>query len=181
MRTRSMRLLAFATLLSTGLASDVIAAPFLAATGVYTEDFGFTGTTPDTYANTTSAFSATIDGNFVVLPNATDELIVQDLTAVSLVLTQDFTDDPVAPGETVTVEFTIDHDQLEAYLAVCAEAHETDMPETLLAKCPREWLTQAFVLLSLKVRALRDELRMATEPDTEPAPDSVPPDDDVLS
>ena len=61
-------------------------------------------TVSDTYGNTTSNLTATIGGTPTTLPPATDELTVNsDL----LSLTKSFTDDPVAPGGTVTLEFTL--------------------------------------------------------------------------
>jgi uncharacterized repeat protein (TIGR01451 family) len=58
----------------------------------------------DTYGNTTSSFSATVGGSTVLFENASDTLTVSsDL----LMLTKSFTDDPVAPGDTVTLEFTL--------------------------------------------------------------------------
>jgi hypothetical protein len=57
-----------------------------------------------TYTNRTSDFRATIDGNTVLLDDASDELTIDsDL----LVLTKEFVDDPVAPGGTVTMELTV--------------------------------------------------------------------------
>ena len=50
MRTRAVHLLALATWLSLALAPEVMAGPYLAATGVYSEDFGFFGNTPDNYS-----------------------------------------------------------------------------------------------------------------------------------
>ena len=61
-------------------------------------------TVSDTYGNTTSNLSATIGGTATVLPPATDALTV-DSNLLSL--TKFFTDDPVAPGGTVTLEFTL--------------------------------------------------------------------------
>ena len=62
------------------------------------------GAASDTYGNTTTNLIATLNGSPVVIDPATDGLIVSsDL----LLLTNSFTDDPVAPGGTVTLEFTL--------------------------------------------------------------------------
>ncbi len=58
----------------------------------------------DSYPNTTEAFRATFGGGTVFFENASDELIVDsDL----IDLEKSFTDDPVAPGDTATLQFTI--------------------------------------------------------------------------
>ncbi|MFP8878740.1 MAG: hypothetical protein VCE43_04380 [Myxococcota bacterium] len=49
MPKRSLRVLALASWLCLGLAPNVIATPFMFATGGYAEDFGLSGTTPDMY------------------------------------------------------------------------------------------------------------------------------------
>jgi hypothetical protein len=56
------------------------------------------------YANLTSGFSATMGGSTVAFPNAADQL---EVSAEQLDLTKEFTDDPVAPGGTATLEFTL--------------------------------------------------------------------------
>jgi hypothetical protein len=58
----------------------------------------------NTYSNTTSNLVATIDGNPVTLDPATDVLMV---SSEALLLTKTFTDDPVAPGGTVNLEFSL--------------------------------------------------------------------------
>ncbi len=59
---------------------------------------------PNTYANVTSLFSGTLDGAVVSFDNAQDELtIASDLLSLS----KEFTDDPVAPGGTVNLRFTL--------------------------------------------------------------------------
>ena len=75
------------------------------------------GAASDTYTNTTEMNFALLGGSPVALDPATDDLIVSsDL----LSLTKSFTDDPVAPGGTITdIEFT---DDLEAALAGLAPA-----------------------------------------------------------
>ncbi|MBN1814561.1 MAG: hypothetical protein JXA14_22165 [Anaerolineae bacterium] len=85
-----------------------------------------TGATSDTYGNTTSNFLATIDGSTVPLNNASDELVVSDDW---LFLTKSFTDDPVAPGDTVTLEFTIEN--LHATQSVTAVTFTDDLTATL--------------------------------------------------
>ena len=59
---------------------------------------------PDTYGNITSAFSADIGGTTVFFDNAADQLVVDDNL---LALDKEFTDDPVAPGDNATLEFTL--------------------------------------------------------------------------
>ena len=89
------------------------------------------GAASDTYANTTELNFALLGVTPVFFDPATDDLIVaSDL----LSLTKSFTDDPVAPGGTVTLEFTIANldtgtitdieftDDLEAALAGLAPA-----------------------------------------------------------
>ena len=90
------------------------------------------GTASGSYINRTSGLSATLGGSPVVADPATDLLIVSDDL---LSLTKSFTDDPVAPGGTVTLEFMIANldpsdtvtdiaftDDLEAALAGLAPA-----------------------------------------------------------
>ena len=62
------------------------------------------GAADGTYKSITNLFSATFDGTPTVFDNARD-----DLTVLSdfLLLSKEFTDDPVAPGDTVTLEFTL--------------------------------------------------------------------------
>ena len=56
------------------------------------------------YVNRTTDFSATIDGGTVLFDNATDDLTI---SSDFLALTKEFVDDPVAPGGTVTLQFTV--------------------------------------------------------------------------
>ena len=58
----------------------------------------------DSYINGTSGLSALMNGSPVVFPGATDLLVV---SADRLSVTKSFTDDPVLPGGTGTLEFTI--------------------------------------------------------------------------
>ncbi len=58
----------------------------------------------NTYSNATSAFSATMGGSTVVFPNAFDQLVV---SSERLAISKSFTDDPVFPGGTATLEFTV--------------------------------------------------------------------------
>jgi hypothetical protein len=60
--------------------------------------------TDGTYTNVTSQLSASIDGSPVVLSAASDTLTV---SSSPLLFSKSFTDDPVAPGDTVTLEFTV--------------------------------------------------------------------------
>lgn len=62
------------------------------------------GTEDGTYINVTSSFSATIDGQTVLLENAFDRLeVVSDF----LTLDKEFVGDPVIPGDTVILRFTV--------------------------------------------------------------------------
>ncbi|MEZ4954498.1 MAG: hypothetical protein R2825_13095 [Saprospiraceae bacterium] len=57
-----------------------------------------------TFGNTTNNLQATINGSNISLPPATDDLVIN---SVLLGLSKEFTDDPVFPGDPVTLEFTI--------------------------------------------------------------------------
>ncbi|MBT8116097.1 MAG: thrombospondin type 3 repeat-containing protein, partial [Arenicella sp.] len=61
-----------------------------------------TGVADDTYINTTSSLSTGLGS----LPPAIDELMVN---STLIGLTKEFTDDPVAPGDTTTLEFTLEN------------------------------------------------------------------------
>lgn len=65
------------------------------------------GTPAGTYTNTTSIVTATVDGSTQTGQPASDTL---GIVAAPL-LTKQFTDDPVLPGGTVTLEFTLEHDE----------------------------------------------------------------------
>ncbi|MEE8522548.1 MAG: hypothetical protein V3T72_01350 [Thermoanaerobaculia bacterium] len=56
------------------------------------------------YLNVTSSLTATVDGSLVIIDPATDLLTVDSNL---LQLSKAFTDDPVAPGDSVTLEFTL--------------------------------------------------------------------------
>jgi hypothetical protein len=58
---------------------------------------------PGTFTNTTEAITAEIDGQGIVGNMATDDLVIN----YAPILTKEFTDDPVAVGGDVTLEFTI--------------------------------------------------------------------------
>lgn len=62
------------------------------------------GAASGTYNNVTDFFYANIDGSLVFLENAADELTVQ---SDWLLFAKSFTDDPVPPGDPVTLEFVI--------------------------------------------------------------------------
>ncbi len=69
------------------------------------------GAADGTYNNVTSSVIATLGGSPIVGDPATDTLIVNsDLLA----FTKEFTDDPVAPGGTVTLEFSLTNQATEA-------------------------------------------------------------------
>lgn len=61
------------------------------------------GTPSSVYTNLTSQVSATLDGSTETVPPAFADLAVIDPLAIS----KSFVDDPVAPGETVTLELTL--------------------------------------------------------------------------
>lgn len=62
------------------------------------------GTASDTYVNRTDLLSATVDGDLVSFDNASDDLVVSsDL----LLLDKEFIDDPVSPGDLVTLRFSL--------------------------------------------------------------------------
>ncbi|MEM7051040.1 MAG: IPTL-CTERM sorting domain-containing protein [Acidobacteriota bacterium] len=65
------------------------------------------GTPVGTYLNTTSAITADVGGTFRTGNVATDDLAVVGAPR----LQKSFTDDPVDPGDTVTLEFTLTHDE----------------------------------------------------------------------
>ncbi len=61
------------------------------------------GTEAGQYGNATSALSAQVDGNPVTVPPAIDTLDVVEPLSIG----KDFVDDPVGPGDTVTLELTL--------------------------------------------------------------------------
>lgn len=73
------------------------------------------GATDGDYPNTTSALTATVNGGSVSSPAARDFLTVS--TEV-LLLRKSFTNDPVLPGGTVTLEFTLDNLANQAITAI---------------------------------------------------------------
>ncbi|MCH7665702.1 MAG: hypothetical protein IH936_07225, partial [Acidobacteria bacterium] len=85
------------------------------------------GSTPDgSYPNATSMISAIIDATALLLPPATDTLIVN---STLLEITKEFTDDPVPPGGTVTLEFTLTN--LSATETVTDIAFDDDLDAAL--------------------------------------------------
>ena len=64
-------------------------------------------TAQGTYTNTTSFLSGEVDGNQFSAPPAVDDLMVLGVPK----LNKSFINDPVNPGETVDLEFTITHDE----------------------------------------------------------------------
>lgn len=62
------------------------------------------GTVPGTYTNTTGTLSATVGGQAASNAAATDDLNVGGVS-----LTKEFIDDPVIPGDLVTMRYTIDN------------------------------------------------------------------------
>jgi hypothetical protein len=82
----------------------------LPAGGSCTFSFGLSipsSALPGPALNSTSEISATVDGTTQTAKPATDTLTVVGAPR----LRKEFTDDPVAPGGTVTLEFTISHDE----------------------------------------------------------------------
>ncbi|NND74958.1 MAG: DUF11 domain-containing protein [Ilumatobacter sp.] len=65
---------------------------------------------PGVHANRTTGFGASIDGApFAPLPDATDDLVVDER---SIMIVKEFIDDPVGPGGTATLRFTLTNDTL---------------------------------------------------------------------
>ncbi|MCA1780298.1 MAG: hypothetical protein LC637_13235, partial [Xanthomonadaceae bacterium] len=64
------------------------------------------GAIPNDYPNATSSLTATLAGSTISLPPAAAVLVVDDLR---LQLAKSFTDDPAGPGDTVTLEVTLDN------------------------------------------------------------------------
>ena len=84
------------------------------------------GTESNTYNNVTSQLTATIDGTQLTFGPAADELTVaSDLLSLS----KEFVDDPVTPGGTVTLEFTLTN--LDASRAVTDIAFTDDLDAAL--------------------------------------------------
>lgn len=81
---------------------------------------------PNSYQSATSDLTATVAGSTISLPPATDVLMVDDLR---LQLTKAFTDDPVGPGDTVTLQFTLDN--LDAAAAVSDISFTDDLAAVL--------------------------------------------------
>ncbi|MCP3962481.1 MAG: DUF11 domain-containing protein [bacterium] len=85
------------------------------------------GAASDTYGSTTNVFLATIDGvPNVVFDNATDDLTVAN---DFLAMTKEFVDDPVGPGDSVTLRFTITN--LEPKLTVTNISFSDDLEAAL--------------------------------------------------
>jgi len=83
---------------------------------------------PGVYPNRTTGFQATIDGvPNVTFENATDGLEVSSTDLLGL--TKEFVDDPVGPGETVTLRFTVTN--LDASSPVTAIAFTDDLDAAL--------------------------------------------------
>ncbi len=64
------------------------------------------GSTNDTYFNTTSNLTANIDGNGITLDPATDGLVVNSNL---IALTKHYVESPVLPGDTATLQFTLEN------------------------------------------------------------------------
>jgi len=84
------------------------------------------GTASGSYGNVTTGFSATLGGTSAALANAMDTLVVDDQL---LFLTKEFTDDPVSPGDPVTLEFTVTN--LDAALAITGVTFTDDLDAAL--------------------------------------------------
>lgn len=55
------------------------------------------------------------------------------------------------------IQSSITLEQVESVSKMCAENAASDVPEAVLAIFDREWMTQAFVLLSMKLKRLQHE------------------------
>ncbi|GAB4125804.1 MAG: hypothetical protein Tsb0027_24990 [Wenzhouxiangellaceae bacterium] len=84
------------------------------------------GAVVNDYLSVTSNLTATVAGNSLALPPATDVLMVDDLR---LQLRKAFTDDPAGPGDTVTLQFTLDN--LDADSAVSGISFTDDLDAAL--------------------------------------------------
>jgi len=84
------------------------------------------GAVSGTYPNTTTLFSATINSATVMFPNAADNLVV---SSDRLAFAKTFTDDPVPPGATATLEFTLTN--LDASQASTSISFTDDLEATL--------------------------------------------------
>jgi len=84
------------------------------------------GAEADTYVNVTTAVIASIGGSPVVLDPARDELRVDDQF---LALTKEFTNDPVSPGDTVNLRFTLTN--LETSRPISSIAFTDDLDAAL--------------------------------------------------
>ena len=78
------------------------------------------------YGNTTSQMSATVEGGTLFFDPASDQLTV---SSDQLSLTKEFTDDPVAPGDSVILEFTLTN--LDATQAASNIAFTDDLESAL--------------------------------------------------
>ncbi|MFQ5524628.1 MAG: beta strand repeat-containing protein [Thermoanaerobaculia bacterium] len=96
------------------------------------------GTLSGTYVNRTSAVSATVGGSTATFPAAQDDLVVAN---EQLLLTKEFTDDPVVPGGTVTLEFGIS--TLGAFDSASDLAFTDDLESALAGLAPNEALPKA--------------------------------------
>lgn len=92
------------------------------------------GTSDGTYGNTTTPVTATIDGSGVEGNSASDTLFVVSAP----ILTKEFTDDPVGPGGTVKLEFTITNTSTDSSLTSIAFSDEltTFLPTPLSVTLP---------------------------------------------
>ncbi len=82
------------------------------------------------YTNATESNLFIIGGSPVVMPAATDVL---DVNSTLLELTKEFTDDPVAPGDSVTLEFTLTNlDPVNTASAIAFSDNLGDAGGTLL-------------------------------------------------
>ena len=84
------------------------------------------GAPSGTYPNTTTLFSATIESTTTPFPNAADVLVV---FSDRLAITKSFTDDPVSPGASATLEFTIAN--LDAVQSATAITFSDDLDAAL--------------------------------------------------
>ncbi len=83
------------------------------------------------YNNVTSNLSATFDGNPLIVDPAVDAL---EVSSDLLLLTKEFTDDPVPPGGTATLRFTIEN--LDPANSASAIAFTDDLGDALAGLVP---------------------------------------------
>ena len=64
------------------------------------------------------------------------------------------------------IQWDLSYETVEALADVCALTAESDVPESVLADRPREWLSQAFVMLAQRWRELKAPPEATTDVDS---------------